>query len=523
MGPFRYKLFENQNGTHFIDQASAKNVDSDIFGWGALWVDYNNDGYEDIYVATGNNFGEIQPTPSTLYRNEEGSTFTLINDSIDGDIESFSFCPVKGDLNNDGYYDIAVLNKDTLPNLLMNEGNQNNYIKITPVGIVSNRMAIGAQIRIHANGVNQLQTVFCGENLFAQSSQHKIFGVDTSTVIDSISILFPSGITAKRYNVTVNQSIIIYEEEYVTVDFNINSSSDPMILCNGDSLHITLSGYDNYHWSDGTNDSTLVITGPGTYYFEALNEMGDTLYRSEDIVIINEQIPLFQESAVDVDCNDDFSGAASLIFANIAQIDSVVWSNGKVGFEIDSLPSDVYDYTITTTNGCVYYGSVLVSEMEDFYLEIQTTPYTNTSSGSISIYTFGGTMPFTFLLNGDTISNNVSCLNSGSYSLIAMDANGCVQEETIFIDNLSTVGYEAIDTELKAFINNNRAILNITNPNIEYIELFNISGSNVANLRSTDWEQSERTIEFNFPYPRGVYIMVIHTQKDIFQEKVIKP
>ena len=36
LGPFRYKLFENQNGTHFIDQASAKNLDSDIFGWGAL-------------------------------------------------------------------------------------------------------------------------------------------------------------------------------------------------------------------------------------------------------------------------------------------------------------------------------------------------------------------------------------------------------------------------------------------------------------------------------------------------------
>ena len=45
-GPFEYKLFENQNGTHFIDKAAARNVDSDIFGWGALWVDYNNDGYE---------------------------------------------------------------------------------------------------------------------------------------------------------------------------------------------------------------------------------------------------------------------------------------------------------------------------------------------------------------------------------------------------------------------------------------------------------------------------------------------
>ena len=522
-GPFEYKLFENQNGTHFVDKAAAKNVDSDIFGWGALWVDYNNDGYEDIYVATGNNFGEIEPTPSTLYRNEQGSTFTLINDSIVGDIESFSFCPVKGDLNNDGYYDIAVLNKDTLPNILMNEGNENNYIKITPVGIVSNRMAIGAQIRIHVNGVNQLQTVFCGENLFAQSSQHKIFGVDTSTVIDSISILFPSGILAKRYNIPVNQSIIIYEEEYVTVDFNINVSSDPMILCNGDSIPVALSGYDQYNWSDGSNDSLLVITEPGTYYFEAFNEMGDTLYRSEDIVVINEQIPLFQESADEVDCNDDFSGMASLIFANPAQIDSVIWSNGEVGFEIDSLPSDLYDYTITTINGCNYYGSVLVSEMEDFYLEIQTTPYTNTSSGSISIYTFGGSLPFTFVLNGDTISNNVFGLNPGSYSLFVMDANGCVQEETIFIDNLSTVGFETIDLELKAYINNNRAILNTTNPNIEQIELFNISGSNVANLRSTNWEQRERIIEFDFPYPSGIYMMVIHTQKDIFREKVIKP
>ena len=159
-GPYRYKLFTNQNGLSFIEEAALRNVDSDIFGWGALWVDYDNDAYEDLYVATGNNFGVLDPTMPMFYRNEEGSTFTSINDSIEGDVTTFSFCPVKGDLNNDGFYDVAVLNKDTLPNLLLNEGNSNNYIKITPVGLISNRMAIGSQIRVHAGGVNQLQTVF---------------------------------------------------------------------------------------------------------------------------------------------------------------------------------------------------------------------------------------------------------------------------------------------------------------------------------------------------------------------------
>ncbi len=36
LGPFRYKLFENQSGTSFIDQAAAKNLDPDVFGWGAV-------------------------------------------------------------------------------------------------------------------------------------------------------------------------------------------------------------------------------------------------------------------------------------------------------------------------------------------------------------------------------------------------------------------------------------------------------------------------------------------------------
>lgn len=522
-GPYHYKLFENQNGVSFIDKAADKNLNSDIFGWGALWVDYNNDSYEDIYVATGNNFGELDPTMSTLYRNEEGSTFTLINDSIIGNIETFSFCPVKGDINNDGFYDIAVLNKDTLPNLLQNQGNINNYIKITPVGIISNRMAIGSQIRVSAGGINQLQTVFCGENLFAQNSQHKIFGLDTNSIIDSISIVFPSGIVARRYNVNVNQSITIYEEEYVNMNFNINSSSDTLELCSDDTITITLNGYDNYYWSDGSSDSILVISSPGTYYFEAFNEMGDTLYRSEDITVIYEESPLYQESTVEVDCNNDFTGTASLIFANPQQIDSVLWSNGEIGFEIDSLTAGSYDYNITTNNGCNYFGSLTVSEMENFYLEIQTTDYTSISAGSISLFVFGGTTPFTYILDGDTVSNYITELNSGSYTLTVIDGNGCIQEEVIIIEDLSTVDISEYIEEFGIFISDEKAKVFTSIQNIESIEIFNVSGAHISNLKNKDWNQKERYIEFDFTYPSGVYMLVIHTAHSVIRQKILNP
>lgn len=523
LGPFRYKLFENQNGNSFIDKAAAKNLDPDVFGWGALWVDYNNDSYEDLYVATGNNFGVLIPTMPLFYRNEQGNSFTPITDSIIGDILTISFCPVKGDLNNDGFYDIAVLNENTFPNIFLNEGNSNNYIKINPVGMVSNRMAIGSQIRVSAGGITQLQTVFCGENLFAQNSQHKIFGVDSNSIIDSISILFPSGIVAKRFNVPVNQVITIYEEEYVISNFNIYPSTNELYLCPNDSLSIALSGFDSYLWSDGTMDSTLIITAPGTYYFEAFNAMGDSLYRSEDIIVSIEEQPLYQELSTEVDCNEDSSGAAGLVFANPLLIDSIFWSNDQNGIQIDSLSAGTYAYTIITINNCNYSGSISVSEMDNFILETQISAYSDTSFGAISLYVFGGTAPFTYLLNGDTTSNQISGLEAGSYTITVIDGNGCIQEETIVIQNLSTLGIHSENKSFLISIGNHEAKLFTSISSIESISLFSMSGAHLADLNHKDWQQNEGHIAFDFPYPSGMYMVVLNTTQSTLREKVYNP
>ena len=524
-GPYHYKLFKNQEGTSFSDKAPEYNMAVNDFGWGALWVDYNNDMYEDLYIATGNsvnNQGAL--SSSILYRNNGGSSFTKINDSINGNIPAVSFCPVKGDINNDGFYDIAVLNLNTPPDILLNQGNENNYIKITPFGIESNRMAIGSEIRVYTNGTQQLQTVFCGEQLFAQNSQHKIFGVGNNEIIDSIYVYFPSGLIAKRYQVPVNQSINIYEEIFTTIHFELIEEVDSILLCSGDSLLIELSNYENYQWSDGSQDSSLLITSAGTYYFEAFNTAGDTVYRSNDLVIELESAPLFQLITEDVNCNNQSSGTATLLFADTASIDSVYWSNGDTGMNADSLfEASNHWYTFVTNNSCSYTSEFSITNPELMTVQFITSGQSENEQGSLSIFVFGGTPPFTYILEGDTVESYIDNLSAGAYELIVTDAYGCSQQVSISIQYMASTGEAEHNSEIDVKLTANHIEICASEDNFNELNLYDLRGQKVLYLEL----QNENLIDckkFNCAKPSGIYIaMITDMQGIVHRKKLYKP
>ena len=521
-GPYHYKLFQNQNGVSFENVAESYDMHINDFGWGALWVDYNNDMYEDLYVATGNTINnQGAHTAPVFYRNDAGNGFTMINDSIIGAVHAVSFCPVKGDINNDGFYDISVLNKDVAPNILLNEGNSNNYLKITPVGLVSNRMAIGAEIRLYAGGTQQLQTVFCGEQLCAQNSQHKIFGVGLNLIIDSIWITFPSGLIAKRYQIPANQSITIYEETYTTVNFDLIENIDTVLICLNDTLEIGLSGYDNYAWNTGSFDSLVYITTPGTYFFEAFNALGDTLFRSHELIVNIEETPLYQVLTTDVSCNDQYSGGALLQFANPSSIDTFFWSNGDTGALIDSTLEGNYTYTFQTSNACFYSGSIYIGEMETMNIQYQTYPQTNTSYGSLSIFAFGGTPPFVYVLDGDTLQANIDSLIAGTYSLVVHDSFDCMQEEIIIITDESTVGFNEPTQETSIYLSV-EAIYFCTEPLSEQvIEVYSLNGTRIELINED--KGTGNCIKYDFQHPAGVYIATSRSADRITRKMLYKP
>ena len=527
--PQENKLFKNNGGVNFQNIAPLFGLEEDVISWGALWVDYNNDCFEDLFVTSG----EFSSSPgnnefdSFFYRNEAGQSFVSITDSIIGDHEKTSFCAVKGDINNDGFYDIAVLNKDTLMNLLLNQTNNNNYIKITPVGLVSNRMAIGSQIRVYANGQQQLQTVFCGEGLASQSSQHKIFGVGNANIVDSIIINFPSGLKIGRYNVPVNQSIEITEEESILVEVQLNQTEDTLFLCPNGTINLQALNVPNFNWSNGSTDTLLEITQPGVYYFETTSLYGDTIYRSMDITVINETAPLFSKITALAGCDSLNLGSAELLFVYPQEINQVIWETGDTNFVLSDLVVGTYPFSIYTVNGCEYYDSVEISQTPSVFFSFTTQPVTDTTLGEVSIFPFGGTPPYSYFLDGDSVGMLVNNLESGVYDLLLIDAVGCSAVDQFFIADNSTAGIYGIpnfsqgtDSEIdfRVKLKDGTIFIDWSDRILNRIKVFSISGQQLADISP----MTQNKISFPFDYPAGLYSIVFQFNDELIPYLILK-
>ena len=158
---------------------------------GRHWVDYDNNGWKDLYVCSS------FPGPSTnsLLVNDGTGALTASAEIIPMNTEN-SYSVSKGDYNNDGFYDLLVLN--TAPSnslLLKNTGNDlNSFLKISLEGTVSNKDAIGTEVTVFSGGNSYFDTQFSGTNFCSQDSQRFIVGVGNAIQIDSVQVLWPSGI-----------------------------------------------------------------------------------------------------------------------------------------------------------------------------------------------------------------------------------------------------------------------------------------------------------------------------------------
>ena len=130
-----------------------------------------------------------------------------------------------GDFDNDGDVDIVINNLDGPPSLLRNDGgNKNNWIMVKCVGTRSNRSAIGTRVKVTSGGRSQIDEVMSGSSYYSQNDLRLHFGLGSAKHVDSIEILWPSGLKENIKDVLVNQLLIIQETKGILESKRFRSS-----------------------------------------------------------------------------------------------------------------------------------------------------------------------------------------------------------------------------------------------------------------------------------------------------------
>jgi len=117
-----------------------------------------------------------------------------------------------GDLDNDGDVDLVINNLDGPPNVLRNDGgNQNNSILIKLVGVKSNRGGVGARVKVVSGDLVQKDEVRSGDSYISQSDMRLHFGLEKRTKIDLVEVHWPSGNVDKITDTKVNSIVVVKE------------------------------------------------------------------------------------------------------------------------------------------------------------------------------------------------------------------------------------------------------------------------------------------------------------------------
>jgi hypothetical protein len=523
------KLFDNTGSGYFTDLSSSLGLVMPKTTWGGLWLDYNNDSKQDLYVATAFLDPSAPIGQSYFFKNLLPATFVEDSSLFIGNHSASSHAVSRGDLNNDGFYDIAVQNESPyLPFLWQNSGNSNNYIKISLEGTVSNSMAIGSWIKVFVGGQQYTQYTLCGENYLGQNSQHHIFGVGNASMIDSITVEYTSGIEDKYYNLPVNQNYQFLEGGTVPI-FTIPQLGST-ILCLGDSAVLSAPFFESYTWNTGDTTRQIEVWQAGNYSLTAIDSNGLINYSN---VVEIDVLPDFiiTANSQNMHCAELNDGEINLVVDNQGIPYTVEWNHGAIGDSLFNLNEGTYVFNYLDSFACQYTDSVQINAPFPINVQSLVSPQTPDTLGAISLNINGGFPPFQIFVDDVLSSTNINNLNAGFYSLEIIDENGCSWEqelEVIYLDSNANTGIFLHDDpifQVYPLPFKDHITLSFFSKTIEPFDLnlFSEEGRLIVSQSfKTIFGLNELRMEIAQDIPAGLYMLELRSQSDSSSKILIK-
>jgi hypothetical protein len=223
-------VYHNLGNDSFADASVRSKIMKPTYplvSWGASFFDMDNDGWLDIFIASGHVYPQVDSIPGgtqyrqpmTLFRNHRDGTFEDVSSALANLPLQSRRGVAFGDINNDGNVDMVVLNVGEPPSLLLNHNDAPNHrVLFKLVGTRSNKAAIGARVTVKAGSLVQFDEVRGGASYLSQNDLRLHFGMGANDTMSEVSIRWPNGEKETLRNVaadfiyTINEGVGIQQK-----------------------------------------------------------------------------------------------------------------------------------------------------------------------------------------------------------------------------------------------------------------------------------------------------------------------
>ncbi len=219
------RLYQNMGDQTFDDATFRSKISYATYHmstFGTRFMDYDNDGARDLFMANGHVLDNVQlyhqgtayAEPKLMFRNTGHGVFENVSDRLGPDFQlpRVSRGAAIGDFDNDGDLDILVNNCGQPPQLLRNDGgNTNHWLEILLIGTKSNRDGVGSRVKVSAGDLVLYDERKGGMSYQSAQDPRLHFGLREHATVDSVEIIWPSGMKTKLANLKSDQVITVKE------------------------------------------------------------------------------------------------------------------------------------------------------------------------------------------------------------------------------------------------------------------------------------------------------------------------
>ncbi|MBP8959116.1 MAG: gliding motility-associated C-terminal domain-containing protein [Bacteroidales bacterium] len=201
------------------------------------------------------------------------------------------------------------------------------------------------------------------------------------------------------------------------VDLTVNTGTPPFLFL----------------WSNGATSEDLSGVSAGTYNVIITDANNCTGFVSATVADGISSPLNVTVSVVNVLCYGDLTGALDITVTGGTAPYSFLWSNSEVSEDISGVPAGEYTVTVTDAIGCIAVATETVSQPDapiNIEMVVSNVRCFGETNGAVDITVTNGTAPYTFLWNNGAVTEDITDLSEGSYTVTVTDANGCTANKT---------------------------------------------------------------------------------------------